>query len=162
MYLLSNAMVSIVLAMIIIFFFTQCHFSFNFYKITVSASILICISYYLITIKHLFFSDDIISVSRGWRDFGTESHGYIDGLRLNVTAESGTLYYVTIQAINGAGACTDIMCPSCKGHSSYKTYPLKPLILIKQKKSLISLSERKLKGVNLMRTYNFVCHNTNS
>ena len=51
-----------------------------------------------------FGTDDVSSVSGGWRDFSIETQGYIDDLQLNVTAETGVLYYVTACAINGAGS----------------------------------------------------------
>ena len=51
----------------------------------------------------IFFTDDLTSASGGWIDFSTETDGYIEGLSLNVTEETGTLYYVTAYAINGAG-----------------------------------------------------------
>ena len=51
-----------------------------------------------------FGTDDVSSVSGGWRDFSIETQGYIDDLQLNVTAETGVLYYVTAYAINGAGS----------------------------------------------------------
>ena len=53
--------------------------------------------------KSILFADDLTSASGGWIDFSTETDGYIEGLSLNVTEETGTLYYVTAYAINGAG-----------------------------------------------------------
>ena len=47
--------------------------------------------------------DDLTSVSGGWRNFYRETDGYIDDLELNVTAETGTLYYVAAYTVNGAG-----------------------------------------------------------
>ena len=64
----------------------------------------------------LTFESDIFvlgdsSVTGGYRDFGTEADGYIDGILLNVTAETGELYYVSIYALNGAGIHFTIFYP---------------------------------------------------
>ena len=42
-------------------------------------------------------------------DYGREVSGYIFELMLNVTAETGDLYYVSVQAMNGAGAMSDVV-----------------------------------------------------
>ena len=42
-------------------------------------------------------------------DFGQQLSGYIRDLDLNVTAETGDLYYVTVKAMNGAGAWSDLI-----------------------------------------------------
>lgn len=43
------------------------------------------------------------SVTQGYLDFGTKNEAYIDGIFLNVTDLTQTLYYVNVYAINGAG-----------------------------------------------------------
>ena len=40
-------------------------------------------------------------------DYGQQLSGYIRELGMNVTAETGDVYYVTVKAMNGAGAWSD-------------------------------------------------------
>ena len=44
-----------------------------------------------------------MSVTSGYINFGKETQGYIKNIWLNVTDETGDLYYVTVVAQNGAG-----------------------------------------------------------
>ena len=43
------------------------------------------------------------------QDYGGQLSGYIRDLDLNVTDETGDLYYVSVKAMNGAGAWSDVV-----------------------------------------------------
>ena len=72
--------------------------------------LIIFVKMILKTYKHkcvnLFYYVPHISLSS---DYGSELSGYIRELMMNVTDETGDLYYVSVQATNGAGAKSDVV-----------------------------------------------------
>ena len=42
-------------------------------------------------------------------DYAKEHSGYVRNLLLNVTAETGDLYYVSVKAMNGAGVWSQVV-----------------------------------------------------
>ena len=42
-------------------------------------------------------------------DFGSDRSGHIYGLNLNISIETGDIYYVNVKAMNGAGAWSDVV-----------------------------------------------------
>ena len=48
-------------------------------------------------------------ITSGWLNMGEKESGYIDGLRLNVTEETGDYYWLSVRATNGAGVMSSPM-----------------------------------------------------